>query len=145
MRVVRIFLQVVFGLLSGIMVLVLTTSPNPDYYTGFMLLGTFIFIILVLGPWWPTQERVRNLPVVLDRMTGIPNATPILVNAVCAVYAVYRAWETVTHPGRDLHSFEKPIFFLLGTTGVMAAWVLIGVGCIWYGYRFFRESQASRP
>ncbi len=144
MRVIRALLIVVFGLLASLVVSDLWKAPNANARLNWAVLALFVLIIVVLGPLWPNATKMQKLAAALDRATGIPNATPIVINLLGAVYSLYMVWNTYAHPDRELHRFERPIAGLFGADGVIVSWLFICVGCSIYGYRFYKISKASQ-
>jgi uncharacterized protein YacL len=144
MRVIRALLIVVFGLLAALVVSDLWKGPRANTQLNWTVLAIFIFIIVVLGPLWPSKAKMQRWAAALDRATGIPNVTPIVVNALGAVYSLYMVLNTYAHPNREFHRFERPIASVFGADGVMIAWLLICAGCLTYGYRFYKISKASQ-
>jgi hypothetical protein len=82
--------------------------------------------------------------IALDRAAGIRKVTPILANVLGAIYSLYMTWNTYVHPDREFSRFEKPIGDLFGANGLMVGWLLICVGCLIYGYRFYQASKVSQ-
>jgi hypothetical protein len=143
MRAIRAFLVVVFGLLAALVVSDLWKAPSTNTQLNWTVLAIFIFIIAVLGPLWPSKAKMQRWAAALDRATGIPNVTPVAINVLGAVYSLYMVWNTYAHPDRELNRLERPIAGLLGANGVIAGWLLICLGCLLYGYRFYKISKAS--
>jgi hypothetical protein len=85
MSVIRILLQIVFGLLSLVVVFFFLRGPNSNYATSLAMLAIFIAIILVLGPWWPSADKAHKWK--LNLPTDDPRVAAYLLCAVLGSYA----------------------------------------------------------
>jgi len=141
MSVIRILLQVTFGLLSLIVVFFFLRAPNPDYATNLPMLAIFIAIILVLGPWWPSADKAQKWK--LNLPTDDPRVAAYLLCAFLGAYAVYRAWDRYVDPNQDFMRFEKTVAALAGPAGVVAAWIIIAVGCFGSAVTFYRKRRSA--
>ena len=139
MLILRILLQVIFGLLSLVVGVLLLGAPNPDYAVTLPMLVLFIGIILVLGPWWPSRDKAQKWK--LNLPTDDPRIAGILLSACVAIYAFYRAWDGYMNPDHEFVRFEKTIVALLGRDGVAAAWIVIGLGCLGATIEFYRRRR----
>lgn len=141
MLVLRILLQIIFGLLSLVVGVLLMRAPNPDYAGTLPMLVLFIGIILVLGPWWPSGDKAQkwklNLPTDDSRIAAI------LLSGCVAIYAFYRAWDGYMNPDHEFVRFEKTIVALLGRDGVAAAWIVIGLGCLGATIKLYRSGRMT--
>ena len=61
MRLIRTILQVIFGLLCAVTLLMLLTAESRDYGAILIGLAIFVSIILLLGPFWPNKENSERL------------------------------------------------------------------------------------
>jgi hypothetical protein len=142
MSVIRIFLQVVFGLLSLIVVFFSLRGPNPDYAANLPMLAIFIAIILVLGPWWPSADKAQKWK--LDLLTDDPRVAGYLLCAALGSYASYNAWDRYMDPTDEFMRFERSVAALAGPGGVVAAWIMIAIGCFASAVRFYRKRRSAR-
>lgn len=138
---IRRVLQTIFGLLLAVVLYSSWKLPNPNYEATIGLSGIAVVVLLILGPLWPSAGKIERGKSILDRVTGLPDATPVMVNVVGGVFSLYEAWYSYTHTSRELHRFEKPIAALFGPNVVPIAWLLLAAGCAWYAYRFYRKSK----
>ena len=142
MIVVRGLLFFIFSLLAAFAVYLVYEEPaSRTNWTG---LATFLVILAILGPAWPSPSNFQRWGAGLNRILGIDNATPVLVNGLCALYSAYNVWDTYAHPGRQLHDFEKVLAAFFGTDGVLLAWVIIFASCAYYAIRAYRVSKEAR-
>lgn len=144
MRIVRALLIVIFGLLSTMAASNIWRAPSSNAGLSWSALALFICIILVLGPLWPTQTKLRRLAALLDRVTGIPNATPVVANLLASVYALYRVFDTYAHPDREYARVERGVARYFGANGVIIFWLIVCGGCLIYAYRFYKASMNAK-
>lgn len=135
MRVFRIVFQIVFGLLSALIVFVFLRAPNVDYLSNLLMLAFFVFIILLLGPWWPNEKSLERWTQgwKLQLPTDNPRVVLYLVNFIGSASGFYKAWETYANPTKTLWRFERTAHLIAGTNGVIAFWLLIAIACLVYG------------
>jgi len=139
MLFIRRVLQIIFGLLLAAVIYSSWKSPNPNYESTIGLLGIALFVILILGPWWPSAEKIERAKTSLNHVIGIPNATPVVVNVLGVLFSLYEAWDSYAHPSREAFRLEKIIAALFGPGVIPIAWIFLAVGCAWYAYRFYRD------
>jgi hypothetical protein len=138
---IRIFLQVVFGLLSFIVIFFFLRGPNPNYATNLPILAIFIAVILVLGPWWPSANKAQKWK--LNVPTDDPRVAGYLLSAVLGLYASYKAWDRYVDPNDEFIRVERTIAALAGPGGVVAAWIIIAVACFGSALQFYRKRRSA--
>jgi hypothetical protein len=140
MLIVRRLLQVAFALVAAAVVFVTVKAPGGHLVSNLVFVAFCILIILLLGPWWPSVDKIGkwkfNLP------TDNPRIAFPLFGATLGAYALFRAWDTYARPSQDFYRFEIPIASLFGAEGVAWAWAAIGVGCFWGAWRLHRRASA---
>jgi len=140
MLIVRRLLQVAFALVAAAVAFITIKAPDGRLATHLAFIVFFILIILLLGPWWPSSDKIGkwklNLPTDNHKI-----AFP-LAGAVLGVYALFQAWDIYARPNQDFRRFEIPIAAYFGAEGVAWAWVAIGVGCFWGAWRLHRRGRA---
>jgi hypothetical protein len=141
MLFIRRVLQLIFGLLLAAVLYSHWKSPNPNYESTIGLSGIALLVILVLGPFWPSANKIERAKAILDRVTGLPNATPVVVNVLGGLFALYEAWDSYAHSPREALRIERTIATLFGSGAVPVAWLFLAAGCAWYAYRFYRKSK----
>lgn len=107
MLFIRRVLQIIFGLLLAAVIYSSWKSPNPNYESTIGLLGIALFVILILGPWWPSAEKIERAKTSLNHVIGIPNATPVVVNVLGVLFSLYEAWDSYAHPSREAFVSKK--------------------------------------
>lgn len=145
MRALRIILQLIFGLLSTMIIFIFLRDPGGDYASNLSMLVLFILIILVLGPWWPSQDNIsrwaQNSKLRLP--TDDPEVAIYVVNFLGAAYSLYKAWDIYINPVKDLWGFEKTAFAIAGTNGVIASWLILAFGCLSYGVSTYVRAKKA--
>ena len=141
MLFIRRVLQIIFGLVLAAVLYSSWKSPNPNYESTIGLSGIAVLVILILGPWWPSVEKIERAKATLNRVTGLPNATPVVVNVLGGLFALYEAWDSHAHSSREVFRLERAIAAIFGPDAVPVAWLVLAVGCAWYAYRFYRKSK----
>ena len=146
MRTLRIALQVIFGLLSAILVFVFLAAPNADYASNLSMLAVFVLIILVLGPWWPSAENIErwekrwNFKLPTDNI----EVAKYVANYLASAFGFYRAWYVYTNPTSELGRFENFPFAVAGKSGVIVFWVMIGFAGLAYGIAIHVRSRQTK-
>jgi hypothetical protein len=56
-KIVRIILQAAFGLIIALVLLITYRTPD-SWQTNFGFVVFFMFLILLLGPWWPSSDKM---------------------------------------------------------------------------------------
>lgn len=145
MRAFRILLQVIFGLLSALVVFVFLRAPNADYVSNLGMLAFFVLIILVLGPWWPSQENIEHWSKKwkLQLPTDDTQVAIYIANLLGAAYGFYKAWDRYTNPTTELWRFEKTAYALAGTSGVVAFWAFLALACLAYGMSVYAKTRKA--
>lgn len=135
MHAFRIVLQIIFGLLSALIIFVFMRAPNANYTSNLSMLAFIVLIILLLGPWWPNQENIERWTHKwkLQLPTDNPQVASYVVNFLCAAYGFYKAWETYEKPTKTLWRLEKTAYSIAGIHGVIAFWLFLAIACLAYG------------
>ncbi|MFO1345586.1 MAG: hypothetical protein U1E85_04735 [Rhodocyclaceae bacterium] len=142
MRAIRILLQIVFGLLSAV---VLICLPDNDFSSSVTMLLVFALIIVFLGPCWPNQENINRWTEKwkFQLPTDNPQVAIYVANYLGAAFCLYRAWDAYANPTKELWRYEATSFAIAGINGVIAFWVLLAFGCIAYGLATHAKSERS--
>jgi hypothetical protein len=147
MRIIRLLLQLIFGLLSAVIVLIFLAKPNPNYVSDLSMLAFLILIIIVLGPCWPSQENLDRWSEKwkFDLPTDNPQAALYVFNVLGAIYGFYKAWNAYAIPiqAKDLWRIEKTAFTVAGVNGVIAFWLLLALACLLYGVAAYVKSRKA--
>ena len=142
MLLIRRLLQIVFGLVILAVVVMMVTSPTADLVTDAVFIVFFVFIILVLGPWWPGPHNARKwdwaLKVKLP--TDDPKVAAPLASAAMGIYSLFHAWGHM-QPNPQFHGYEKIIAPWSSHEGVALAWAIISVSCFVGAWQAFRRVQ----
>lgn len=131
MRAIRILLQFILGLFSA--AVVITFSKN-DPTSSLVMLSIFVLTILVLGPFWPSQENIARWTKEwkFQLPTDDPKVAIYVANLLGAAYGFYKAWDTYENPTRELWRYERTAFAVSGIKGVIAFWLLLAFACLIY-------------
>lgn len=78
----RLPLIFIFGLISIALLFALFTKPS---FGSFGVLGFCIFILLLLGPWWPTEARKEKWKNELD----VKNREEALNTKIMTIFSVF--------------------------------------------------------
>jgi len=134
MRVLRILLQIIFVLISLITIF-LSRPLNGDYASTLVMLAIFVIIILILGPFWPSQENIdRWMKKWKFNLTTDDKQVAIYVaNYLGSIFSFYHAWDTYVNPTNELWRHERTAFAVAGINGVIAFWIILGFACLAYG------------
>lgn len=132
MRAIRILLQFILGLFSA--AVVITISDN-DLTSSLVMLSIFVLTILVLGPFWPSQENIERWSKKwrFQLPTDDPKVAIYAVNFLGAAYGFYKAWDTHENPTRELGRYESTALAVFGINGVIAFWLFLAFACLIYG------------
>lgn len=130
MRVLRILLQVAFGLLAVIVGASLLSAPKGSYGPLLVFLALIVLVILVLGPWWPNEENMArwSQKQKLDLPTDDPKVARRILSFLGVAVCLFMAWAHYTNPAAELWRIEKTIHAIAGTNGVVAFWVFLAFG-----------------
>ncbi len=145
MRSIRILLQVVFGLLSVLVIFVSLRAPSADYASNLGMLALFVLTFLVLGPWWPSHEHIDHWSQKwrLHLPTDDPQVAIYVANFLGAAYSLYKAWDRHTNPAMELWRFERTAYAIAGTNGVVAFWVFLALACLAYGMGVYAKARKA--
>ena len=144
MLLLRRLLQIVFGLLVLAVLDMMVESPTADLVSDAVMVGLFILIILVLGPWWPSPDNDRKWDWALkvNLPTDDPRIAAPLFKAAMGIYSLFHAWEH-TQPNPQLHRFERIIAPWSSHEGIALAWTIIGVSCFVGAWLSFERIQTK--
>jgi hypothetical protein len=129
MPVLRLLFQLIFMALSALVLLTFWHAPEPDFGAGLAVLAVFIFMILLLGPWWPSAPNIarwsaRSHLKLIAQHPRVAAVAPAAAAAAC----LYRAWLTLKQPDSPL-PLERPLFALAGHQGVTVLWLTLATVC----------------
>lgn len=135
MRLIRIILQIIFGLLCAVTLLMLLTAESRDYGAIFIGLTIFVSIIFLLGPFWPNKEYSERLTNKwkFNLPTDRPEIARIVGGYCFAAFFACRAWYVYASPSIELIRFEKIIFALGGSFGIVIWWALLAAASLSFG------------
>ncbi len=121
MLLLRRLLQIVFGLLVLAVLDMMVESPTADLVSDAVMVGLFILIILVLGPWWPSPDNDRKWDWALkvNLPTDDPRIAAPLFKAAMGIYSLFHAWEHPTESAtsslrKDYRALVQPRRHRLG-------------------------------
>ncbi len=142
MRAIRILLQFILGLFSA--AVVISFSKN-DPTSSLVMLSIFVLTILVLGPFWPSQENIARWTKKwkFQLSTDAQKVVIYVVNLLGAAYGFYKAWDIYENPTRELGRYERTAFAVSGINGVIAFWLLLAFACLIYGLVIHGKSKKA--
>jgi len=141
MLIVRFILLIVFGLLFVGLLFVSFNSTTPTSEGTWSLLGLFLVIIVVLGPLWPSQEKIENPSLKLP--TDNPKvAKPLALFAISCV-SFYSAVSEWLSPSPYQGRMVRTIYSLLGSNGVVLFWVFVGLFCLVAAYNAYKHLKTA--
>jgi len=143
MFIFRAVLIVIFGLLFVSVVAGISQSAGHNKETDLTILALFAVIIVVLGPLWPSKEKIENSKRTLP--TDNPKLAMPLFMAGLAIVSFYFALNEWTSPTHSHSRLSTAVYFLFGSTGVMIFWVLLGFLCLFGGYTAYKKFRAAKP
>jgi len=145
MLLIRRGLQIIFGFVLAAVLYSWWKSPNPNLEAAIGLSSTSLLIILILGPWWPSQENVDRLTQKskLRLPTDNPQVAIYVFNFLCAAYSIYKAWDVYSNPVKELWQFEKTAFAIAGINGVIAFWLILAFGCLSHGASTYAKAKKA--
>lgn len=141
MLIIRRVLQAIFILIGILLIITFVVTANPDYgqFASFALLITFI--ILLLGPMWPSKEKMENLKVNL--YTDNPKLAVPLFMVGIALVSFYFALSEWMSPSQSHSRWVKTAYSLFGSPGVVAFWSLLGVFCLISAYNAYKKIRTA--
>ena len=142
-RVVALF---VLGVMAALAFSDLFKGSDTNFavnMAGFILFSAFI---LVLGPFWPSQENIEkwgrnskfNLP------TDNRAVALYVGNFLAAVFALCMAWDRYTNPTTRSWRLEKLAFVISGQAGVVATWLIVAIGCLTAGVVTYKKARQAK-
>ena len=141
MRAIRIILQLIFGLLSAMIIFVFMQVPNADNNSNIAMLVFFILIVFVLGPLWPSQENTERWIEKVQFPTDDIEVAKYVANFLGAAYGFYHVWEIYTNPTKELWRLEKTAFSIAGTNGVIIFWLVLSFACLFSGIKYYVKAR----
>lgn len=138
--IVRFLLQIVFALAAAAIAFVTIKAPAGQLASNLAFIAFCIFIILLLGPWWPSADKVAKWKPKLSAARR-ELAGP-LGWALPGTYALFQAWDTYAHPNQEFHRVELVIAANFGAAGVAWMWAAIGLVFFWGAWRLHKRLRA---
>lgn len=124
MLILRRLLQLAFGLVAAAVLFITIRAPGANVLTNLVFVAFFILIILVLGPWWPSADKISKWK--LNLPTDSPRIAFPLFAALLGGFSFFRAWDTYVRPNQEFRRFELFVSAQFGVT-------LSGSGVQWSG------------
>lgn len=143
----RLPLIFVFGLISIALLVALFTKPS---FGGFGVFGFCIFILLLLGPWWPTEARKEKWKNELD----VKNREEALNSKIMTIFSVFLCTYVSWNFLHGIFTGVIDIVSRLGTASTITfshspkffIVVLLAEGCIFlWSLRWLWRHYFSRP
>lgn len=126
MTTIRRVLQLIFSLLVVLLILMMFTTEQSDYLSSTITLGMFIFIIILLGPWWKYIPKVMNANHNISNNKGARRIA-YMISVLGVLYSFYNSWLVHMDNQYVLRRWEVSVTYFLGRDGVAVAWILIGI------------------
>ena len=139
MLLIRAVLLIIFGLLVAAVLAMMVEKPTADFGADAVMVGLFLFVILVLGPLWPNPDKPRNWDwaLRLNLPTDDPKIAAPLGGLALGIYSLYHAWEHTQPNPPEFYRFERIIGLFSSHAGIALVWAAIGVGCFVSAWQAF--------
>jgi len=141
MLIVRTILLVIFSLLFIGLLFVSFSNTTPINEGTWSILGLFMIIILVLGPFWPSKEKIENSKFNLP--TDNPKVAVPLFMVGLSLMSFYLAVNEWLSPSETHRRMVKTVYSLFGSTGVIVFWILIGFICLGGAYHAYKKYKTA--
>lgn len=126
MLLIRRLLQFALGCICVLLLFMMfdggASHPSRAELVGSLIF--FILIILVLGPWWPSPDKVEKWK--FDLPTDNRNVAACIFGVIYFGYSFYTAWEIYMQPPKVFKRIFGLIAAIDGVNGVIAFWALNG-------------------
>lgn len=126
MIILRRVLQLIFSLVVVMLLLMMLTSEQSDYISSTILLGTFVFIIILLGPWWKYIPKVFNTNHNVSNNKGARRFAYV-ISVLGVFYSFYNSWVVHINDKYVLHRWEVSVAYFFGRDGVAIVWIILGI------------------
>lgn len=141
MLILRSILLVIFGLLFIGVLFGTIHSTTPTTEADWSILGLFSVIIALLGPLWPTKEKLENSRFNLP--TDNPKIAAPLFMFVLGLVSFYFAVNEWLSPSQSHSRMAQTVYSLFGSSGVVVFWAFLGVLCLVGAYRAYRKFKTA--
>ena len=145
MRVVRILLQLICGLVCTLLIAMLVWAPRAEYAEILPVMAISIFFMMILGPWWPNEQNVQRIANKSKFQLPTDNfdVARYVANFLGAAYLMYEAWDRYHYPAKELWRFEKIGAAIAGTNGAIGIWLVLACLCLADGIRTYIKSKKT--
>jgi len=144
MMAIRAILQIIFGRLIAMIGVIEFLHPKGNIYSSLGLIGLFVAIILLLGPWWPSPENIEKLALSSKSKFNLPTDDPAVaaktLGFIMGCVALYYAWSRYSNPSAEVGRKLQLIYAAFGNEGLIAISLLFGFGCF-YAAIFKKTTQ----
>lgn len=123
MLILRSIFIIIFVLLFVSVSSGMVHSVNPEQ-SNLPILVFFAIIIAVLGPLWPSEERIENSKLKL--LTDNPKVAYPLFMVGVSLMSFYFAVDAWLSPGKSYSHLAATAYSLFGNEGVIGFWIVIG-------------------
>ena len=140
MLILRFSLLAIFALLFVLVATDMVHSTDP-YQSNLSALVLFAIIFAVLGPMWPSKEKLEKLK--LNLTTDNPRlAYPLLMAALSLGFFIFAADAWVA-PSQSYTRLVAVAYSMFGNNGVVGFWVILGLLClvgVYHGYTKYKSA-----
>lgn len=140
MRIIRAILLAIFTLLFVLFASGMVRSVDPGQ-SNLPALAFFALVIAVLGPLWPSKEKVENSKLRLP--TDDPKVAYPLFMAGMSLLSFFFAIDAWVSPQPAHGKLAKTVYSLFGNDGVVVFWALLGLlGAVgaFHGYKKYKSA-----
>ena len=142
----RVVGVLVLGLLAVMALSGLFNGLDDKFATNLLAFILFTAFILLLGPFWPSEENLEkwaqnskfNLP------TDNPAVALYVLNFCAALFSLYMAWSRYAYPPTDLWRHEKVVLMISGQTGLVVSWLVVALGCFTAGVATCKKAKQKK-
>jgi hypothetical protein len=135
-------LQIACGLVVLAILVVTITSPGANILAEIVVMGFFVLIILLLGPWWPSADKAERWK--LDLPTDDPKVALPLFLAAVGAFSFFLAWDAHTQPNAHFRRLLGLVAQLFGADGVAIVFMVVGVICFARAWAAFDRKRGDR-
>ena len=141
MLILRSVLIIVFGLLFIGVLSGAIQNSDPAKETDLGILAFFALVIAVLGPFWPSKQKLENSAFTLP--TDNPKLAKFLLGLGATLISFYFALKEWLSPSQSHGPLTKTVHSLLGDTGVATFWLIIGIFCLIGAYTSYKKYKTA--
>jgi len=122
-------------------------QPKGNIYNSLSVIGIFVAIILLLGPWWLSPENIEKLALNSKSKFNLPTDDPVIATKalgfIMGCVAIYYAWSRYSNPSAEVWRKLQLIYAAFGNEGLIAISLLFGFAC--FSVAISKKSHKPNP